>query len=96
MSLDPNTLAVSLENEIPHEHRTASPAEIIADILAIAAAVKIKDWKAAALAFAQLLNDLLGQTPQQLAAIGGGKINWQNIFDIIGKLLPIILGGLTA
>ncbi len=89
-------LALDLEELVPVEHRSLSAGDVIADVLTIVAAVKASDWKAAALAVAKLINDLLAQQPAQLAAIGGGKINWQNVIAILGKLLPIILGGITA
>ncbi len=96
MSAEAQTLALDLEELIPSEHRSLSAGDVIADVLTIVAAVKAQDWKAAALAVAKLINDLLAQTPAQLNAIGGGKINWANVIAILGKLLPLILGGVTA
>ena len=88
-------LALDLEECLPQEHRTISVGGVIADVLAVVAAVKAQDWYAAALAVAKLIQDIAGQQPEQLNQIGGGKINWQNILAILGKLLPIILGGLV-
>ncbi len=88
-------LALELEEQIPIGHRNLSAGDVIADVLGVVAAVKAQDWKAAALAVAKLINDLIGTPSAQLATLGGGKINWQNILAILGKLLPIILGGLV-
>ena len=88
-------LALDLEEQIPAQHRNISAGDAIADILAIVASVKAQDWKGAAQAVAKLINDLLPQTPAQLNELGG-KINWANVIAILGKLLPLILGGLTA
>ncbi len=88
-------LALDLEESIPQAHRSLSVGGVIADVLAVVAAVKGQDWKAAALAVAKLIQDIVGEQPANLNQLGGGKINWQNILAILGKLLPIILGGLV-
>jgi hypothetical protein len=97
MSAQANKLALDLEELIPAEHRTITAigtSGVIADLLAIVADVKAKNWTQAALDFAKLLQDLAWQSQAQAAALGGGKINWGNILAILGQLLPIILGGL--
>ena len=92
-----NDLALDLEDQIPAESRNAASlgVGVLADIAALVADVKAKNWQQAALDFAKLIQDLAGQTPTQLAALGGGKINWQNILAILAQLLPIIGGFLV-
>jgi hypothetical protein len=89
MSEEANKLALDLEELIPAEHRVGiGIGDAVADVLAIVAAVKAQDWKAAGLAIAKLINDLLGPAP----VAAHPAVNWQNVWNIIGKLLPIIGG----
>lgn len=83
--------ALDLEDSLPKSD-TPTVGGIISDIVNLVSALKAGDYNAARKALIAILEDIEGNEPTTLKASG---INWQNVIQILGKLLPIILGGLT-
>ncbi len=76
----------------PSSAARAAPGGIIADILALVAALKAGDVAGIATAFLTLLQDILGNQTQVAADAQAVGINWANLIAILGRLLPLILG----
>ncbi len=74
----------------PSSAARAAPGGIIADILALVAALKAGDIAAIATAFLTLLQDLLGNPTQAATAAASLGINWGNLIQILVRILPLI------